>query len=189
MMWQGIFKKDRQLQGYNLVEVLLVMSIIAVLASFLLQGALKARQKGKLTKVHVQMESIAAAIRMYQDSYGTVPPDDRIYRYSSDIVGTGPECLFYYLGATFKAGVNASIYAGPFMSYRGDEVQLTNTAACDFDGDGAIDDDLKRILDPWGRPFHYNIPPTQNINSYDLYSEGPNMTDNSGGGDDINNWE
>jgi len=188
-MTRCLWNKMKQAKGYNLVEVLLVMSIIAVLASFLLQGAIKARQKGKLTKAHVQMDSIAAALRMYQDSFGTVPPDDTIYRYSSNIAASGPECLYYYLGAAFKAGVNASIYAGPFMSYRGDEVQTTSATSCDLDGDGSIDDDLKRILDPWGRPYHYNIPATHNINTYDLYSEGPNMTDNGGAGDDVNNWE
>ena len=41
--------------------------------------------------------------------------------------------------------------------------------------------------DPWGRKYQYVCPGTQNPNSYDLWSSGPDGKD--GGGDDIANWE
>ena len=39
--------------------------------------------------------------------------------------------------------------------------------------------------DPWGNAYVYRYPGTQNVNSYDLYSLGP---DGREGGDDIDNW-
>lgn len=42
-------------------------------------------------------------------------------------------------------------------------------------------------IDPWGNPYHYRFPGTQNPAKYDLWSYGPNGVE--GGGDDIGNWE
>jgi general secretion pathway protein G len=39
--------------------------------------------------------------------------------------------------------------------------------------------------DPWGRPYVYRYPGTNNPASYDLYSVGP---DGREGNDDIDNW-
>jgi general secretion pathway protein G len=41
-------------------------------------------------------------------------------------------------------------------------------------------------LDPWGRPYQYVYPGTQNPTSYDLWSTGPDGQD--GTPDDIGNW-
>ncbi|MFC2149275.1 type II secretion system protein GspG [Candidatus Auribacterota bacterium] len=42
--------------------------------------------------------------------------------------------------------------------------------------------------DPWGKPYIYVEPGTHNEASFDIYSFGPNMTDNSGDSDDVTNW-
>ena len=39
--------------------------------------------------------------------------------------------------------------------------------------------------DPWGKPYVYRYPGTNNTNGYDLYSLGP---DGREGNDDIDNW-
>ena len=39
--------------------------------------------------------------------------------------------------------------------------------------------------DPWGNEYVYRYPGTHNVNSYDLYSLGP---DGHEGNDDIDNW-
>jgi len=39
--------------------------------------------------------------------------------------------------------------------------------------------------DPWGNEYVYRYPGTHNVNSYDLYSWGP---DGKEGSDDIDNW-
>lgn len=175
--------------AYTLVEILLVASIIAVIMGLIMGATIKARHKAKLTQTQVLLDQIGAAMRMYVDDFGSYPPDGAINRYPGSIAGSSAECLYYYLGASFRRGVNASVFAGPYMNFEGSEVKVSRVTACDFDGDGAMDDDLKEILDPWGKALRYRQPPSKNLNTYDLYSYGPNGVDNAGLGDDINNWE
>ena len=40
--------------------------------------------------------------------------------------------------------------------------------------------------DPWGNPYRFRSPGTQNTRAYDLFSAGPDGQD--GGEDDITNW-
>ena len=44
----------------------------------------------------------------------------------------------------------------------------------------------KRPIDPWGRPYLYECPGTNNPTYYDLYSYG---SDGVEGDDDVHNWE
>ena len=41
------------------------------------------------------------------------------------------------------------------------------------------------LMDPWGQPFHYRIPGSNNPHSFDIWSVGPDGVE---GGDDISNW-
>jgi general secretion pathway protein G len=41
------------------------------------------------------------------------------------------------------------------------------------------------LVDPWGQPFHYRIPGSNNPHSFDLWSVGPDGVE---GDDDIANW-
>ena len=63
---------------------------------------------------------------------------------------------------------------GPYMEFKQDELK---------DGE---------LVDPWGNPYAYvsvnGGSPEHRPRSYDLYSLGPNGTNDSGGGDDIINW-
>lgn len=55
-------------------------------------------------------------------------------------------------------------------------------------------DDLKdgELVDPWGQPYVYvsvnGGSPQHRERSYDLYSTGPNGTDDGGAADDVVNW-
>lgn len=40
--------------------------------------------------------------------------------------------------------------------------------------------------DPWGEPYQYRCPGTHNKDGYDLWSKGPDKTDQTD--DDIGNW-
>ena len=44
----------------------------------------------------------------------------------------------------------------------------------------------KLPLDPWGEPYVYRYPGTQNKGGYDVFSKGPDKVE--GGGDDVGNW-
>lgn len=55
-----------------------------------------------------------------------------------------------------------------------------------FIGMASVDE----LQDPWGSPFEYRSPGDVNEDGYDLWSIGPDRTDNGGkeGSDDIKNW-
>jgi len=44
---------------------------------------------------------------------------------------------------------------------------------------------LEGLVDPWGQPFQYRIPGSNNPHAFDLWSVGPDGVE---GGDDIANW-
>ncbi len=44
----------------------------------------------------------------------------------------------------------------------------------------------KKAVDPWGNPYKYRYPGTNNKSSYDLYSAGKDQTE--GTEDDVTNW-
>lgn len=52
-------------------------------------------------------------------------------------------------------------------------------------------EDAKALLDPWGNPYQYRYPATKSKKKYDLWSNGENGVEDTGGGedaDDIGNW-
>ncbi|MFC1667826.1 hypothetical protein ACFL1T_00385 [Chlamydiota bacterium] len=174
-------------QAVTIVEIFIVLSIIAVLASFLVGGALRARQKHRNVMTYVLLDSVAVALELYKTDFGEYPPD-------SSIEGTNRSsaaCLYYYLGATFVNGMNADTNAGPYTLFDSKkQLSLISTLACDFDGDGITNDSLYEVIDGWENPIQYlSSNPLQNSHSYDIYSNGTNKVDNSGDGDDINNWD
>lgn len=44
------------------------------------------------------------------------------------------------------------------------------------------------IIDPWGNAYNYDIDVPNNTNSFDIWSNGPDGVNNTGGSDDISNW-
>jgi general secretion pathway protein G len=78
------------------------------------------------------------------------------------------DCHVLITALTSDAGGN---WHGPYMSFKTDEL-----------------DSSDNFLDPWGTSYIYEKPGTNNTNSYDLSSYGPDGADDSGGDDDIINW-
>ncbi|MES2705396.1 MAG: type II secretion system protein GspG [Verrucomicrobiota bacterium] len=50
---------------------------------------------------------------------------------------------------------------------------------------GAVKTD-EELLDSWGEPLIYNIPPKRGGDGFDLWSKGPDKLENTG--DDVGNW-
>ena len=68
---------------------------------------------------------------------------------------------------------------------------VPKTAARDEKYDGPyMEGVIEELKDPWGNSYIYKSPGEVNEESFDLYSMGPNLTDDGGkeGSDDIKNW-
>jgi prepilin-type N-terminal cleavage/methylation domain-containing protein len=60
-------------RGFSLIELLVVISIIALLAGLLLPVLSSARKKAKITQAKMEMRNIAAAVSSYQAKYTVAP--------------------------------------------------------------------------------------------------------------------
>jgi type II secretory pathway pseudopilin PulG len=61
--------------GFTLVELLVLIAIIALLASMLLPALASAKERAKATKAHVELYGVGLALEMYRDDNdGLLPP-------------------------------------------------------------------------------------------------------------------
>lgn len=61
--------------AFTLVELLVVVAIIAILASLLLPALARAKEKAKVAKVHAELYGVGLALEMYaEDHAGQLPP-------------------------------------------------------------------------------------------------------------------
>lgn len=61
--------------AFTLVELLVVIVIIAILASLLLPALSRAKEKAKVVRVHVELNAVGLALEMYaEDHDGKLPP-------------------------------------------------------------------------------------------------------------------
>jgi prepilin-type N-terminal cleavage/methylation domain-containing protein len=81
MSVQNQFTPSRQARfrdwqtAFTLVELLVVISIIAILAGLLLPAMARAKEKARVTKVHVELYGVGLALEMYSDdNAGKLPP-------------------------------------------------------------------------------------------------------------------
>jgi prepilin-type N-terminal cleavage/methylation domain-containing protein len=64
-----------ELAAFTLVELLVVMAVIAILASLLLPALAAAREKAKVCRVHTELYGIGLALEMYStDHHSKLPP-------------------------------------------------------------------------------------------------------------------
>jgi len=178
-----IFMSRKNQKAFTIIEMLVVITVIAVLASIILPALSSAQKKSKITKIQSIIDSINLALKQYRTDFGNYP--------SADIPGvageTSAECVYYYTAAAFVAGSSnsVSISAGPYMEFRQKDLIATGHTT-NMDGDGDSNETLYEIKDPWGNTLIYAKPGSHNTNSFDLHSKGPDGVD--GNSDDINNW-
>jgi general secretion pathway protein G len=156
-------------RGFTLMELLIVILIIGVLAGLLMPAVMIARESAKKSQTRALIANVAAGVERARAMNGSYP-------LSTNLVTT-------------LASVDPDAF-GPHG--KGVVVDTNNLPIA--------------IQDVWGKNLRYqsfeeytysagiNTPPTAdddpapNPDSFQVWSEGPNMTDNSGAGDDINNW-
>lgn len=86
---------DRRPDGFTLIELLVVISIISVLAGFVVGLAPLANRRMKEARVRTELAALVGAIEAYKTKYGVYPPDN----YDPVLKRTNPtrNSLFYEL--------------------------------------------------------------------------------------------
>jgi prepilin-type N-terminal cleavage/methylation domain-containing protein len=118
-------------QGFSLVELLVVLSVIALLSGLLIAGVLTVRRSAKITEARSTLSLLHTAFDTYRQ-------EDAWHRYPSE------------------DPVDATISSRPIASATQGVLELLElrhvfaAKAGGRDGDG-------RLLDPWQRPWRYTL--------------------------------
>lgn len=68
--------KHNRRQAFTLIEMLVVVAIVAILATLLFPALTSALKKGKKTRVQTEVKAIETAINAYYADYGKFPLDN-----------------------------------------------------------------------------------------------------------------
>ncbi len=168
-------------RAFTLLELLMVMSLIAVLASIVLVVGRGISERSKVAQAKAEMAVLAAALEQYKQQYGDYPwtPEGLT---SADGELDGGALLFNALcGNTGPKGNRLEKKGRTFV-----EIERFNIALSDrMPNDAGTSDatELKRnwFNDPWGEWYWYYYRPdgystdTWKTPGFLLYSHGPDM--------------
>ncbi len=151
--------------GFTLLEILGVLSVLAILISLTLPVLQMSRAKAKMAQAKSDISRIESALNLFRLDNGFDPTPANAPGLLA-IDGTGDYAI---LNAT-AAGPRSPSTQQPYLT--GPDAR-TDTATHQF-------------LDPWKTPYWISAAPTHNLGNFDIASSGPDKT--KGNADDINNW-
>lgn len=149
------------MKSFTLLELLVVIAVIAILSAIILPAGMQAWSRAYIKKAESAIAALEVAINMYKTDIGYYPESGGVWADSALLV----------TALTQYSGGSPGNWHGPYMSFKLDELDGSNN-----------------FLDPWGNPYRYREPGSNNPASYDLYSYGPDGENDNGSDDDITNW-
>ena len=177
------------LRGFTLPEVLVVMTIIAIIMAFVITVAPGVRNRNRQTATKAQMDILRIAIERFKEAYGHYPPDrlidipeiteDDDMENVADLlrVMTNPVTPsgYYDHGNGNNEGIKALMICltiekrgGPFIDINETFIQELEPVADYFYhleiSENANTAPMYMAIDAWGNPFQYDRP-------YDAASE------------------
>ena len=165
-------KSDVVRGGFTLTELLIVMAILVLLVSLIGPRLLGSKQKADINAVKTQIGMFQSALERYAVDMNKFPATEEglaalVLKPSDD--GSG--------SATSDSG------SGDASS--GDVDAAASGSGGNWDGPYIKTEKLP--VDPWGKAYSYEYPPTHNkINVPDIWSFGPDGQENTD--DDIKSW-
>jgi len=201
--------------GFTLIELLVVIVIIMFLAGITIPIVSSIQTNAKKGVTSAQISQLELALKQFESDFGFFPPES--YTASDTIVSVGgvdiprdddlsygtnskSRCLVFFLGSKFIfTSPSFTATYGPYIEFK--RSQLSQVSGADFSDTETIPDitieginaqpNVYEYKDPFGSFYSYDSSsPANNTASFDLYSYGPDKTDDSGAStsDDITNW-
>jgi general secretion pathway protein G len=168
--------------GFTIIEMLVVVIIIATLTALTVGVAKYALTKAAISRGQAEIATMEMALEHYKDDNGAYPwtAGPRVTAGAQGYPGTAEIRNSSVLYTALAGG--SKIYYN-FKAY---QLRTNTTLAAIY------------VVDPFGSPYNYyqtNIPQTvdsmhfaNNLATFDLWSYGPNGTNDEGANDDITNW-
>ena len=205
-------KRKSSFTGFTLIELLIVIVIMMFLAGITIPIVSSIQTNAKKGVTSAQISQLGIALKQFESDFGVFPPDSYTSSDTAITVGSiaiprdedlssGTRCLIFFLGSQFIF-TSSSFTAtyGPYIEFK--RSQLSQISGADFSDTETIADisvdgvngqpNVYEYKDPFGtNNYSYvSTSPSNNTASFDIYSYGPDKTDNSGvsTSDDITNW-
>lgn len=148
---EALMKKgaNRSVFGFTLVELLVVIGIIAILASLLLPAMNAAMRRADISRAKHDMAGIASAIKAYFSEYGMWPTPDTNGNQDHTFVGkegatTGP--------IRFQSQIMTILTTNNPRKIVFLEIPKDSLVGTDRKGQNYVASD-NFFLDPWGNPY------------------------------------
>ena len=150
-------------KGFTLIEVIVVVGIIAILASILVPMVLKEIEESRSTKAYADVRSIATSIVVFKKDTAKWPNMDN---------GCAPNVALLFGDGTLPAGLAGLGFNIALTSSYNDHLS-TDTNGCYNNWKGAY---ITRVTaDPWGNAYITNASDFSIIgNPVWILSVGPN---------------
>lgn len=118
---QGMLERTPHRRAFTLIELMVVVSVIAVLISILLPSLAAAREQAKIVKCSSQLRQLGTAANYYASDQGGWVPGETGF---GEVPGEGPHVLFAEVLARYLDADQ-----GRLRSARGDHCTLSQVFA------------------------------------------------------------
>ena len=159
-------KKARK-KAFTLVEILAVISIIAILAGMTVGVSSLVMRKSADTKTRAAMKNVEIALERFREANGYYPPSRG-----------GTISIFW-----FEKAPDANSSADALSKLFDEKFRSANTCPITISDSSSVDRPSLYVVDAYGRPLVYRCPGYFNKGKYDLGSLGKDGKFGDGEGD------
>lgn len=203
----------RRASGFTLIEILVVITIIGILVALVAPALVGAKRQARVKACEADINGIKAALEVYYSRFGDYPPSSlAAYGVTVNDTNNGNEAMVACLQTTLKNGPFGDWKEDRYQNLDSDEA--TKNVTNWWFGDNQ----LRELVDDWGNPYVYfhnrdyakpekvgkytingetvdcvpqkseKTKTWHNPRTYQLWSCGPDQTNQNGDEDDIHAW-